>query len=484
MAIFLIHARLVLAVLVIALSLSCARRPPEFQPDRYVSTAQGKFWIPEPKDNMINPLPSQVSSGMPADIEPDADKLALPHLVDVALRNNPDTRVAWENARASAAAWAGARGEYYPTIDGSGSGGGQKAPPVRWDAFGQAGATLSYLLFDFGGRGARAEAARQALIAANWTHNQVIQDTLRDVPQAYYIHISNKAQVEAAEENLTDARTTLDATRLRKQAGVATIADVLQAEAHEAQVRVDLIGAQGEVETSRGTLAKSVGWPANIRFTVAGDPEHLPIRKIERDVDILIDEARRNRPDLNSAVATLRQKEAELKKATAARLPVLSASGEAQYQRYIANNQTYYAGALLQIPIFHGFALKNAERKARAELEAARSALRSQEDTVINDVWSSYYNFRTAVLQVGANEDLLKSASESFKVSLGRYKAGAAEITEVLDAQSTLADARAQLVDARMNMYTSYTELMHAIGSAIPVAYAAEGEWPDAGGGD
>lgn len=58
---------------------------------------------------------------IPSDLEPYANKLNLSQLVDVALRDSPTTRQAWEQARAAAAEWAAARGSYYPTISGTGT---------------------------------------------------------------------------------------------------------------------------------------------------------------------------------------------------------------------------------------------------------------------------------------------------------------------------------------------------------------------------
>ncbi|NIU86182.1 MAG: TolC family protein, partial [Nitrosopumilaceae archaeon] len=56
---------------------------------------------------------------LPEDLEDQADSLTLSQLVDIALANNPTTQIAWEDARAAAAAWAQARGLYYPQVSGS-----------------------------------------------------------------------------------------------------------------------------------------------------------------------------------------------------------------------------------------------------------------------------------------------------------------------------------------------------------------------------
>ena len=457
---------------------ACVQNLPELNPMKYASPAPGEEWK-APPDQENAPLPSEKLPGIPADLEPYASKLNLSQLVDVALRDSPATRQAWEQARAAAAAWAVARGSYYPTISGTGTfGQGKGGETGGVDTFeetlGQGTLALNYLLLDFGGRGATVEAARQALINANWNHNQSIQDVLRDVAEAYYTLLGNKAQVLADEASLEDAETSLEAAELQLRVGVGTIVDVYQAQASLAQVKLDLVADRGSVEIARGQLATVVGWPANTPFGVAEEPEELPLNTISNNVTELIKLAQQQRPDLAGARAAVRESEAELRQAESAQWPQLVASG--QVSPLVAREKgmndyttNYFAGVQLQIPIFQGFSLTNAVRAARAELEASLSALVLQEEIVISEVWTAYYNFRTAAEQLQASDVLLASAKESFDASLTRYQSGVGDIIELLNAQSLLAEARAEHIQARTSLYTSYAELIRAIGEELPV---------------
>jgi TolC family type I secretion outer membrane protein len=408
--------------------------------------------------------------------------MTLADLVDVALRINPSTQSSWEQARAAAADWAVSRGDYYPSISGKASGmglGGDSATSSS-GYYGNVGLGLSYLLLDFGGRAATAESARQALMAANWNHNQSIQDILRNVPQAYYTYLGNRAQVRASESDLEEALTSLKSTEQRKKAGVSTIADVLQARSKVDQVRLDLVSNRGAVKISRGNLATAVGWPANADFDVAEGPETLPLNAIAENTQTLISLALRDRPDLAAAQAAVQQNRAELKKAESDLWPKLVATGNVGWSSISISNlfedsgsvndsgASYYGGLSLQIPIFEGFSLRNKIRSAEARLKASRADLRKKEESVISDVWSAFYNMQTAAQQVDSSETLLISSKESFRVSLARYRAGVAEIVELLNAQSTLTSARTQRVQAKTDLFISYAELLHAIGAELP----------------
>ena len=113
-------------------------------------------------------------------------------------------------------------------------------------------------------------------------------------------------------------------------------------------------------------------------------------------------------------------------------------------------------------------------KQAEAELEVAKAALKLQEQQVVSDVWDAYYNFHTAVQSIVAADKLLASSLESFEASLERYRSGVGDIVELITAQSTLATARAEKVQARTDLFISYAQLVNAIGTDIPVT--ADGE--------
>ena len=99
---------------------------------------------------------------------------------------------------------------------------------------------------------------------------------------------------------------------------------------------------------------------------------------------------------------------------------------------------------------------------------AAQADAESFEQQVILQVWQSYQSVKTAEKQVGSARDLLASARQSAEVADGRYKAGVGSILDLLTAQTALANARAQEVQARANWLLSITSLAHDTGSLGP----------------
>lgn len=471
---------LFVVTLLFILAMSCSHGAPEFDPYKKASLAPGEEWKPDERE-MEESFPAEDSYLEGAEAEGiDMDNLSLSQLIDIGLDNNPTTRLAWNDARAAAAAWAQARGLYYPRVSGTAGyfyakGGGSSLGRAPFDEqYGNLGLSLNYLLLDFGGREAEIDAARLALINANWNQNQAIQNVLREVAVSFYNYIGSRAQVRADEINLKEAETSLEAAELRLKAGVGTLPDVLQARATLSQVQLDYVADKGDVQIFKGNLATSVGWAANTGFNVQEPSDEIPYQALGDNVDDLISLAMKSRPDVAAVQASVRAKEALVKEAKSEFFPEISAT--AQVLRWWvrpddganSNFTNYLIGVQLQVPIFQGFTILNALRQAEAELDSARSALKIQEQIVIEEVWDAYYNFKTAIESLGAADTLVLSAEESYDASLAQYRSGVGDIVELLNAQTTLAEARVELVDAKTAIFTSYADLINAIGTEIP----------------
>jgi len=118
----------------------------------------------------------------------------------------------------------------------------------------------------------------------------------------------------------------------------------------------------------------------------------------------------------------------------------------------------------VSVPLFPGLTHREDVKAAEAQAEALEAKARGLSDQVIYEVYSAYYAVRTATQRVRTSQDFLASAAQSEQVALARYKAGAGSALDLLSAQSALADARAQSIDARFGWYGSLAQLAHDAG--------------------
>src|SRR2546427_3004083 len=428
------------------------------------------FWTP-PRGGGAGD-PPRPAPAVPPELTERVQGLQLTDVIDIALRNNSATAAAWADARAAAATYGAARGQYYPTISLDGAVTAIKTVPsagrsaVQQQFYGPT-LNLSWLLFDLGGRSGSIGEAREALLAADWTHNAVIQNVVLGVASAYFDYMATKALLAAQQTTLKEAQTNVGAAGERHRVGLATIADVLQAKTALSRAQLTLETTEGALQTTRGALALSMGLPANVPYDVAIPPDTLPPLGITDSVDTLIGRAVRERPDLAAARAEARAIQARVSVARAQALPSLVVSGSTG-ETYFLNTSTFgnsYTGSIgIQIPLFSGWSQIYGVKAAAAAARAAEQRAHGMEQQVIFQVFDAYSGLRTATQQVRTSADLLASATQSEQVALGRYTAGAGSLLDLLTAQAALADARAQAIQSRFSWFTALAQLAHDTG--------------------
>jgi len=463
----------VLTALAVLWSAGCSVFAPSRTADESVSPGPGKPWQPPAEARPPAPTPKP-TPGIPAEYLRPGTTLSLHQVLDIGLRNNPVTRTAWFQAKSAAADVGSKRSEYFPAIELDGNLTRQKQAALGGRSiflqttYGPA-ASLTWLLLDFGGRAADVEEARRALYAADYEHNASIQNVALQVAQAYYQYLDAKALKAAADASLKAARESLSAAEERHRAGVATIADVLQARTAFSQTELTLLTVEGQIQTLRGSLATAMGVSANISVEAGELPTDLNVDAVAETVDQLIERAEAQRPDLAAARLTALKAESHVRSVRAQGLPSLFAMGTVNRIYYLNSPvvpyaDTYSGAILFRIPLFTGWKNTYDVVKAREDAGTSWAQVETLTDQVILQVWTSYYNLKTASQQVKTARDLYASAQQSEEVAFGRYKAGVGSILDLLAAQTAFANARAQEIQARANWFLAMAQLAHDTG--------------------
>lgn len=397
--------------------------------------------------------------------------ISLTEVTETSLCNNPQTSEIWASARAQAAQLGIAKSAYLPSLNDTLSTNLGYASP---ESSARSNPTLnlsnslvaSYLLYDFGNRAATLENARQLLLSASASQSSTVQTVLLSATVAYYQVQANIAALDAAREVERASEESFKAAEARYKAGVATPADKLQAQTAYAQLTLTRITNEGNLQTAYGSLANVMGLPANQKISLAGNQADAP-QNILENVNTLIEQAVERRPDLIASEAQLKAAQASIDASKAAAKPTISVamSNSLQDGSQLDFGKNSSLGLTVSIPLFNGYAPSYRIRaaEATADLRAAqRDRLKLQ---ISLDVWTAYQNLRTALQSVTASEVLVSSAEQSYRVALGRYKAGVGNIIDTLNAQSSLATARQQQIQATLNANIARATLAQAMGS-------------------
>jgi outer membrane protein len=413
-------------------------------------------------------------------------ELTFTAAVDLALCRNPQTRASWAAAHQQAAALGSAESAWLPSLTVSAGAArdiGQHVDVTgnilnNSQNTGDAAATLSWTLYDFGARSGRIQSARSLMDAAAATAGSVAQQVVRLVVQSYYGVVAGDADLTAAK--ITDDVTahSLEIARSLREGGVGTLADVLQAETAHGQAVLARVQAAAAAKSARGTLAVTLGLSADQAFKLAAEPVPTEIPSLTARMADLMAEAARQRPDLKAAQAQRDAAEANITVARALGRPsiLVGAQHSFNYQTGVPNENYNQVGISITWPLFTGFNVSYGVRQAQAALQQQDANLEQVGLTVTLDVWNGYYALESANQALTITAGLSKTAEDNLQVALGRYQAGVGSIVDVLTAQTAAATARTLRINAELGWKVARANLALALGrlsSAQPLQSGA-----------
>jgi outer membrane protein len=410
-------------------------------------------------------------------------------LIDIAEHNNPRTRTAWERAKQRADQLGIARSAYYPVLAGIATFADEHIinpfpkplAPLGYTLVNvplvQPEIELRYLLFDFGRRGAKVDAATAQKLAAGANFVQVNQDVAFRVASGYYSLLTAQERLQASEETLKTAQTTQDAAENQLHNGRATLPDVLNARAETAQAAFDRESADGDEKIARVALTESIGVEPTPNIKIDGQADALLPHTLTLTIDALIDRAIADRLDLMAQAAEIRAADDEIRAAKAEYRPTVSFVADAAQTSVwptssfgelgSASKPTWSAAAVLEWKLFDGGARKNELATALSKRREAQDELTEKRDQAHREVWTAYIGFRTALRKQEAAVALLESANESYSASLDAYKYGVKNLIDVVTAEKQLAQARLSSVSARSQLFLQAVNLEFVTGNLL-----------------
>jgi len=430
----------------------------------------------------------------PSEIDPQRD-YELAELIDLAERVNPQTRVAWERARAAASAVGLAQSEYYPMLALKASGNWFNLPVPLPTSANQASylsveaqeahavAEVEWILLDFGRRAATVGAARERLLAANLGFNARHQEIVFKVQSAFYILSTVRGRITVAQAALDSAAKVQQAAEERFQHGLAAAPDVSLARQQAAQAAFDLEEVNSKERDAQVALAESIGILPTTPLRVADFSRLALPTNLEDAVERFIDRTLEQRPDLLARVAVLREKEAEIRRARADYLPTLSFTGNAggAYERsqltlvggssapWVDTRQPIWGvGLALTWSLFDGGARKRKVEIARSEREAAQHELEDARDKAISQVWRFYTDTKLAIRRLDVAAALVEASEKSYQQTFEGYQHGLTSLVDVLAARRALSQANYTQLDTRATLLESTAALAFASGDLGP----------------
>jgi outer membrane protein len=415
----------------------------------------------------------------------------LAELVDLAERENPQTREAWEVAREAAASIGLAESAYLPQLSLQAIGGFQRTPLPAPKNLVPAGyfvsdtrevipaLALKWLLFDFGRRDAQLQAARADSFVANVAFTGAHQKLIFEVSQAYFDLGAARGKLHAAQKALSTALTTQDAATTKQNSGLATVVAVAQAQRQTAQARYTLAAAEGAERTARADLIAALGVPAATQIDVV-DSAELPLPPAPADsVSKAIDQALAHRPDVIAALGKVDAAEAALVGERRAYYPVIELAAQAYqnigslnsdggpYSHIDRPGQSVFLS--ISVPLFDGGMRRNRIYMADAKAREAKEQLAAARDSASQQVVRAYDGLLTSLAEYDAATVLSQAARTAYEAALSSYRHGVGTYTDLATEENAVVQGDTQVEDARANAHTAAAALALSMG-AIDIA--------------
>jgi outer membrane protein len=410
----------------------------------------------------------------------------LPALIDLAQRTNPETRAAWQAARAAAAAIGEVESSYLPQLSMEALGGFERTPiPIPRTLVPRGyfvsdsreiipSLALKWLLFDFGRRDANLETARADSFVANAGFTSVHQKIVLEVSQTYFALGAARGRSRAADKALATAQTVEAATQAKRDRGLATAVALAQAQRQTAQGRYSVVAAEGVERTAMANLIAALGIPAATPLQVSDASVTPPPASPKESIAAAISAALAHRPDIIAALGKLDAAEASLKAARRAYAPTIGLSahvfqniGATRSDGGSTSTVDHDGGNILfsfSLPLYDGGERASGISMARAKLRESEADLAQTRDGIAQQVVRAYDELLTTLAEYDAAETLLRAANTSYDAALQSYQRGVGTYTELATEENAVADAERQVEDARAGAHTAAAGLAFSMG--------------------
>ncbi|MBI4410345.1 MAG: TolC family protein [Gemmatimonadetes bacterium] len=414
----------------------------------------------------------------------DGGALTLSQAVEATLRQHPSLGAARAGVAAAEAGIAEARATRLPWLSAEAAftrfelpmvvaplhGFDPRQPPAFERGLAQGSLSLTYTLFDGGGRGARIGRARAQTEGAEARASAATESLLAAVTSAYLLVASAREVLEAHDRQLAALSSEGDRAQQLLREGRAANVVVLRAQAALSRARAERVQAAAELEVAERELARLMGADAAFVQQLALAPVALaPASPLPARPELVARAGRGNR-ELARATSRVAAAEATAAEARSAWFPRLQLGG--RYVEYGSSAGSFtgewQGGVQLGYPLFMAGARRHASDRADAEARASREELRVTGLGVERAVEEALAALESARARVAALAAAVEQSAEVARIEKLALDAGAGVQTDYLRAEAELFTARAALTAARHGEIAARVELARLTGELSP----------------
>ena len=409
--------------------------------------------------------------------------LSLPDAQKVAVKNNPNYISVYHAVNAARMRYYQSLGAYFPTITSNFNGGltnnqytGQvnSSTPTSNNFATSTSLNANWLLFDGFIREMNVSIAKYLADNKKQLEENARRILLNSVASAYNDILLAIEQQRIARADMEFQLKNLKETQLKYQAGAVPLSDVLNFKILNNTATGSQIAAEYRYNIAVYSLSSLMGiptakLPAYIKFPPINPDtdEHLT------SVDVYLDTALNNRPDLKSYRDLVKVAQYSVYRSYGSYSPTVSAYGTVDYSTSLTRygggnggiNHTYnnnpgsQVGVQAELLMFDGLKRENIVREMKAELSRAKFEAASSWISIIQEVRGAYDNYVQNIKQAKLYEKTLLLVNKQRDLVEEEYRAGNTELTRLNEAQRNVVEADTNLVQALVNVRKARAQL-------------------------
>ncbi len=378
--------------------------------------------------------------------------ISLNQALRIALANSPNLQAQYARLAISRADVFQASLLRNPTFDASVAA-GITGDPTRFAL----GAVVPFL--DLVYRKSRTKAARAEFKATQIEVAESVMEYADEVASAYLDLAQSSARLEARQEVASVAQSQLQALERLVAAGTIDGSEFAELQVTSSMAEIQSNAERGERDAAQTRLAGLIGTPLENKLATSFELENIDI--YSANFEALSEQAHRQRLDLFRAKQDIQLKKLSLKKA---RRLFNEDSSEIGLEFEDEDDERFLGPSVsAEVPVFDRGEIRRI--KAEAELIEAERKFRAMEHSIDADVRVAHQRVSArSATALSYQNTLIPSILSQGRLTLERFNAGIIDVTEFLDSQRAVSDAKLEAIDAAAAYWEARIELAQAIG--------------------
>lgn len=394
----------------------------------------------------------------------------LKKVVDLAIKNNKDLKIALLNIQSARATYRVTKADSFPNVNANGDVSHARninsSNGTTTSHNYSANISASYEIDLFGKIQSLNESALQSYLSTQFAANTVKVTLISETINAWLTLATHNEQLKLSTQTVENLQKAYELTQKKFAAGVISQADVLDASASLKEAQINVISYNTMIKQDKNALELLIAQPLNDELLPKEYENCLMIVKAGISSKVLL-----TRPDIMEAEHNLKAKNANIGAARAAFFPSISLTANTGIASKSLSS-LFDGGAQnvwsfspnITLPIFNGGQNSANLDYTYAQRDIALNQYEKTIQTAFKEVNDALATRATINEQINKQKEVVDTVSKSHNLALGAYKVGTGSYLNVLISQRTLYSAQQNLINKYQEDLTNRVSLYSTLG--------------------